>query len=113
MILENFIPYLEIVYTDTKGFPDAKSISKELIQDLDFDEDWAWSTAAVIIHYRKMDKEFFIRMLHRGVRIKLSEDLEEVVKDHLEKYPVVDVNDERGGMLLKIEAFTTNDMFIK
>ena len=96
------------------GFPDEKAISKELVQTLDFDEDWAWSAGALIMHYRRMDaKDVFMRMLERDVDIKLSEDLNVVVKDHMDKYPVVGVNDERGVMLLKIDNFTTNDMFMK
>ena len=114
MIMKNLLPYMEIIYRDTVGFPDQKSISKELISGLDFDEDWAWSAAGLIVYYRKKeDKESFMRILNNGVRIKLSEDLGEVVKDHIEKYGVVDENDERNEILLKIDVFTTNEMFLK
>ena len=113
MILKNLIPAVEIIYDDHAGFPDKKAISMELIKSHDFYEDWAWSTAGMIMHYRKQDKDTFMKMLHSGVEIKLSEDLEEVVQDHKEKYAVVDINDERGGLLLKIDAFTTNEMFLK
>ena len=51
-----------------------------------------------------------MRMLERGVEIKLSEDLKDVVKDHIEKYPVVGINDETAVMLTDL---TTNDMFMK
>ena len=113
-VLKHFVPFLGIIYEDKVGFPNEKAISKELVQDLDFDEDWAWSAAALIMHYRRMNaKDVFMRMLERGVDIKLSEDLNVVVKDHMDKYPVVGINDERVVMLLKIDNFTTNDMFMK
>ena len=111
IILKHFIGQIGIMYDDTIGFPDEQAISKELVEGMDFEEDWAWSAAGLILHYRKMDsKDMLMRMLERGVEIKLSEDLKDVVKDHIEKYPVVGVNDERAVML---KDMTTNDMFLK
>ena len=112
-IIKNFIPYLEIMYDDVVGFPDQKAMSMAMIRDLDIVEDRAESTAHFVMHYRKQDKDLFMKMLNSGVEILLSDDMSEVVKDHMDKYKVVDLNDERSGMLLMMEAFTTNDMFIK
>ena len=112
-IRKNAIPHIVIILKDEKSFPDERAISKELINELDIDQDLAWSAASLLMYYRGQDTSQLILMLERGIRIKISEDSSEVVQHHLDTYSPVCTTGERELLLLQIEAFTTNDMFVK
>ena len=112
-IRKNTIPHLAIILKDTESFPDEKAISRELIDELDIDEDLAWSTACLLVYYRDQDTSQLIVMLEQGIRIKISDDASEVVKHHLDMYSPVVKKDERELLLSQIDSFTTNDMFVK
>ena len=111
---QSLIDYVKIIYNDTRGFPDERSISKEMIQDLDIDEGWAWGMARLLMSYRKKnDKDGLMTLLTKGERVEMSENSEEVTKNVTNTQIVVNENEGVEEILLKIEPFTTNDMFIK